>query len=142
MRRRTQWTDRFGRCVAALGVVGAACGQSGSASVRRTAEDTQLLARMLAAEDARGGGNESVRPLLEGLASPVSEVRRIAVRGLGRLESDSLVDGIGERLADDDASVRAEAANALGQAVSRGAPDRARELLRARPSKPMRTHEV
>jgi len=84
---------------------------------------------MLAAEDARGAGAEGLTPLTEGLASDNIWIRRAAVRGLGRLEADSLVPIIATLLDDADAGVRAAAANALGQAVYRGAPGRARTLL-------------
>lgn len=102
----------------------AACGDAD----QRDRAETALLARMIAAEDARPHAADSLALLYEGLAADV-EGRRFAVRGLGRLERDTLVPRIAPLLADSNAAVRAEAANALAQAVSRGGMPSARAPL-------------
>lgn len=84
---------------------------------------------MLAAEDARGRGEEGVAPLRAGRRSADPELRAWAVRALGRLETDSHLPDILGLLADQSAEVRAEAANAAAQAVVRGDPRRARDAL-------------
>jgi cyclophilin family peptidyl-prolyl cis-trans isomerase len=75
-----------------------------------------LRLRMLAAEDARDASPDGLAPLLEGLRSPDAEIQRIAVRALGRFEDPSLIPHIAATLSATEASVRAEAANALAQA--------------------------
>ena len=82
--------------------------------------DTLLWAEMLAAEDARADTEEGLAPIVVGLASPSRETRQVAVRALGRLERPALVPLIAPLLLDTAAAVRAEAANAIGQAVFRG----------------------
>ncbi|UCG85774.1 MAG: HEAT repeat domain-containing protein [Gemmatimonadota bacterium] len=82
--------------------------------------DAQLWQTMLTAEDARAETAEEMSPLYQGLRSEDPVVRQIAVRALGRLERPALVPSIVRLLTDSAASVRAEAANALGQAVYRG----------------------
>ncbi len=79
--------------------------------------DLLVLDAILAAEDARGTGPERLTPLLEGIASGDASVRAVAVRALGRLELPDLVGDILPLTFDDDAKVRGEAINALGQAV-------------------------
>lgn len=76
-----------------------------------------IWARMLEAEDTRGTGPSGIRPLTDGLFHEEAAIRRIAVRALGRLEQDSLVPRIRPLLDDGSAEVRAEAANALAQAI-------------------------
>jgi cyclophilin family peptidyl-prolyl cis-trans isomerase/HEAT repeat protein len=76
--------------------------------------------RLAAAEDARARSTAQLAVLLEALRSPVPELRRVAVRGLGRLERVTHADTIGGLLRDPIPAVRAEAAHALGQAASRG----------------------
>ena len=82
--------------------------------------DSLLWAEMLAAEDSRADTDEGLAPIVAGLDSPSSETRQVAVRALGRLERPALVPLIVPLLQDTAAAVRAEAANALGQAVFRG----------------------
>jgi cyclophilin family peptidyl-prolyl cis-trans isomerase len=102
---------------------------------QREAIPLPLKYRMLAAEDARpamepdrepsrgsrasGAGNrvaDPLSPLFDGLTS-LPEVQTAAVRGLGRLERPDLVRRIAMLLVATTPSVRAEAANALAQAV-------------------------
>jgi cyclophilin family peptidyl-prolyl cis-trans isomerase len=83
-------------------------------------QDPTLLQVMLAAEDARVETPVRMGPLLAGLTSDDPETQRIAVRALGRLERPSLVPTIALMLSASAPSVRAEAANALGQSVFKG----------------------
>jgi cyclophilin family peptidyl-prolyl cis-trans isomerase/HEAT repeat protein len=82
-----------------------------------TASERSALVRLLAAEDERGLGAAGVAPLFAALRDPSPVVRRAAVRGLGRLQRPALLDSIDRALADPDARVRVEAANAIGQAL-------------------------
>jgi cyclophilin family peptidyl-prolyl cis-trans isomerase len=113
-------------CVLLLCCAAFACGEAGFA---RPAEEAELLHRVLIAEDARGRGSEAEQPLRDGIVHESPEIRRIAVRALGRLERSELVDAITPLLADSDPTVRAEAANAVAQAVSRGDGASARSVL-------------
>ena len=79
--------------------------------------DVELRAAILDAEDARGAGPEGLQPLEEGLSSASPDIQRIAVRGVGRLEKPETLGLIAPLLASSHPSVRAEAANALAQAV-------------------------
>ena len=100
--------------------------------------DAVMWSAMLSAEDSRPKLAQQLGPLAGGLRYPDAEVRRLAVRGLGRLERDtmvaaqgrvSLVDLIAYALSDTVAAVRAEAVNALGQAVIHGNPLVPRDTL-------------
>ncbi len=119
------------RCMrtAALPLAGlllAAAVASGAAQPAGGPADTpSLRLRMLAAEDARDASPRAIAPLLDGLKSPDAELRRVAVRALGRLERDVLRPPIAAALKDAEASVRAEAANALAQSVAVEGDDRA-----------------
>ncbi|MFI5311240.1 MAG: protein kinase, partial [Gemmatimonadales bacterium] len=110
--------------LAALLLVGR-CAGVGSAAVVALAADTTLLQRMLVAEDARGKGKVGTAPLLEGLRSTDTAVRRVAIRGLGRLQLPSMVAMIGPFLDDKSPTIRIEAANAVAQSVAsvRRGPD-------------------
>lgn len=106
-----------------LTLCGLAAGRAGAQQGPRT--DTLALQRLLVAEDARGTGADGVAPLLDGLASTDTLLRRVAVRGVGRLQRPDLAPRLLGLLADPTAAVRAEAANAAAQllaTVSRGAP--------------------
>jgi cyclophilin family peptidyl-prolyl cis-trans isomerase/HEAT repeat protein len=83
--------------------------------------DSTLWNALLAAEDARVVSAEALSPLRDGLVSEDAVMRAVAVRALGRMERPSLVELILPLLTDSDPLVRREAANALGQAVYRGA---------------------
>ena len=83
-------------------------------------QDDSLLHAILRAEDARADTEEELAPIVRGLADGNSEIRRIAVRALGRMERPELVPQILPLLSDGAPTVRAEAANALGQAVFSG----------------------
>ncbi len=136
--RRTDWLPaiagprRSGRSLAvwlapAIALVGAALILPPTVLAQRAASSAArsrmvLLDAMLRAEDERGHGGAGVTPLLDGVASADSAIRRIAVRGLGRLERSDLIDQIAPLLTDSAGSVRAEAANALAQSVSATPP--------------------
>lgn len=72
------------------------------------------------AEDARPAGGSALDTLFAATRSPSSGLRAAGVRALGRLERSAMVDHIAPMLNDPAAEVRAEAANALAQAVHGG----------------------
>lgn len=83
-------------------------------------KDLQLVNAMLQAEDARPSERSDLQPLYEGLTSSDPEIRRLAVRGLGRLEQPGLVTDIIPLLRDEVTAVQTTAANALAQSAYRG----------------------
>jgi cyclophilin family peptidyl-prolyl cis-trans isomerase/drug/metabolite transporter (DMT)-like permease/HEAT repeat protein len=85
--------------------------------------DTAGLQRLLTAEDARGTGPDSLTPLLDASRGEDSLLRRVAVRGLGRLQRPELARVLLVALNDPLPSVRAEAANAIAQSMSRARLD-------------------
>lgn len=76
--------------------------------------------RIAVAEDARAATPAQLATLEDGTRSDAAVIRAIAVRGLGRLERADLFDRIAPLLRDADPAVRAAAAHAVGQALSRG----------------------
>jgi cyclophilin family peptidyl-prolyl cis-trans isomerase/HEAT repeat protein len=87
--------------------------------------DTTALQRILVAEDARGTGVLGLNPLLAALKTDDTLLRRVAVRGLGRMQRPDLGAMLLPLLDDSIAAVRAEAANAIAQSlrrVRRGVP--------------------
>ena len=97
--------------------------------VSQQALDSATWTSLLAAEDSRAPRLEDLAMLERALGHDNAQVRRIAVRALGRLERSSLVPSIAPMLSDPDASVRTEAANALGQAVYQAVGDTVLSLL-------------
>jgi cyclophilin family peptidyl-prolyl cis-trans isomerase/HEAT repeat protein len=81
--------------------------------------DTAALQRLLMAEDARGTGRDGLEPLLSALAGSDTLLRRLAVRGLGRLQRPELGRRLLPLLADPVPSIRVEAANAIAQSMRR-----------------------
>jgi cyclophilin family peptidyl-prolyl cis-trans isomerase/HEAT repeat protein len=77
---------------------------------------------LLRAEDARGRGPLGLRPLIEGLRIP--ELRRIAIRGIGRQERPELVQYLIPYLSD--GPVSAVVAEAMAQSLAALPPDSAR----------------
>jgi cyclophilin family peptidyl-prolyl cis-trans isomerase/HEAT repeat protein len=71
------------------------------------------------AEDARGTGADGLDPLLAALSGRDTLLRRLAVRGLGRLQRPELGRRLLRSLADPAPAVRAEAANAVAQSLRR-----------------------
>jgi cyclophilin family peptidyl-prolyl cis-trans isomerase/HEAT repeat protein len=84
---------------------------------------------VVAAEDVRPSGGHDLDVLLDAARDPEASIRAAAVRALGRLENPSLVEHVEPLLADPTPTVRAEAANALAQAVSRGGGESAARPL-------------
>jgi cyclophilin family peptidyl-prolyl cis-trans isomerase/HEAT repeat protein len=74
-----------------------------------------LRVRMLQAEDARGTGPGGVAALDEGLRSRDPQVRRQAVRALGRIERTDLIAKVLPVADDPDPLVQQQAIDALGQ---------------------------
>ena len=81
--------------------------------------DTTALQRLLTAEDARGTGADGLSPLLDARSSPDTLLRRLAVRGLGRMQRPALGRLLVPLLRDSVPAVRAEAANAIAQSMRR-----------------------
>src|SRR6476469_8722926 len=81
--------------------------------------DTAALQRLLVAEDARGTLRDGVAPLLEALGGGDTLLRRLAVRGLGRLQRPELGRVLLPLLTDSVPAVRGEAANAIAQSLRR-----------------------
>src|SRR3954471_17761776 len=82
---------------------------------KRAAVDTTALQRLLVAEDARGKGADGVKPLLDALASRDTLFRRVAARGIGRLQRPDLGPRLLPLLGDASPAIRAEAANGIAQ---------------------------
>jgi cyclophilin family peptidyl-prolyl cis-trans isomerase len=92
--------------------------RSGAAQASATV-DTAALQRLLVAEDARGTGRDGLGPLLTALSSGDTLLRRLAVRGLGRVQRPELGRALLPSLRDPLPAVRAEAANAVAQSMRR-----------------------
>jgi cyclophilin family peptidyl-prolyl cis-trans isomerase len=92
----------------------------GAAAAQGPAQpDTTTLQRVLTAEDARGTGPDGLTPLLDARSSPDTLLRRIAVRGLGRMQRPALGRLLVPLLRDSVPAVRAEAATAIAQSMRR-----------------------
>jgi cyclophilin family peptidyl-prolyl cis-trans isomerase/HEAT repeat protein len=87
--------------------------------------------RVLQAEDIRPAGGPALEILLDATRSLEPSLRAVGVRALGRLERPERVVDILPLLDDDDATVRAEAADALAQSVHRAEGGTALEPLLA-----------
>lgn len=95
-----------------------------SAARTSSGGDSALKQAIIAAEDARATETADLQPLLDGVRSNSPAIQALAVRALGRLERPSVIPNILPLLAATSATVRAEAANALAQAVQGpGKPD-------------------
>lgn len=84
-----------------------------------TIADTAALQRLLVAEDARGTGPDGTAPLTDALHGSDTLLRRLAVRGLGRLQRPEVGRTLLAALDDPVPSIRAEAANAIAQSLRR-----------------------
>ncbi|MEP7383867.1 MAG: peptidylprolyl isomerase [Gemmatimonadota bacterium] len=82
-----------------------------------TPGERRALLRVVSVEDARASGPGEATPLVEALANASPRVRRAAVRALGRLQNPDALPDISGALNDDDADVRLEGANAVGQSL-------------------------
>ena len=97
------------------------------------AAQSSSLDALIRAEDARARTPADLAILRAGATAPDAAVRHMAVRGLGRLERADVLDDLVAALGDADARVRRAAADAVGQAASRGdGVVRARAALLAR----------
>ncbi|MEX1182795.1 MAG: peptidylprolyl isomerase [Gemmatimonadota bacterium] len=96
------------------------------AALRPPAAEWQAV---LAAEDARAPGDRELYVLLRATRSTEAELRRMAVRALGRLERPALLSELAPLLQDADVGVRAQAAQAVAQSVHGEPAGAARVLL-------------
>jgi len=87
------------------------------------------MGAILDAEDSRGAGPADLGPLLDGLRSQDPRVQTVAVRALGRFEDPEQIGFITPLLSSTHPEVRAEAVNALGQAVFSADGDSVATLL-------------
>lgn len=92
----------------------------------------QVRQAILQAEDRRPADSEGLAPVVAALTSTDSIARHLATRALGRQEREDLLPGLATVLADPLPGIRAEAANAVAQASTRGTGTEARRLLEAR----------
>ena len=76
---------------------------------------TDLLARLIVAEDGRAQSEAELATLRQGLTHRDPNVRQQSVRAMGRLERPDLIPALTRPLGDDNVNVRIEAANAVGQ---------------------------
>ena len=106
----------------------------------RPDQEARAFVRIASAEDARPAGGPRLETLLEGTRASSPDVRRWAVRALGRLEDPRHHDAILALLDDPHPRVRAQAADALAQAHHRGSGDAALAPLRTRAG--VETHPV
>ncbi len=104
-------------------------------AVAQPADRAMVRQAILAAEDARAPRAEDVQMLVRAAGGRDEALAAVAVRALGRLERPSLVADLLAFLEVRSPLVRAEASNAIGQAVSsaEGEPvERARSVLMSR----------
>lgn len=106
-----------------------------TAAVPVAQQPVSLRERMVLAEDRRAQQDEDLATLRQGLTHRDPKLRLQAVRGIGRLERPDLIGALTRPLADDNVTVRIEAANAVGQSAKgeKGvAAAKSRLLTRAR----------
>ena len=103
-------------CAGVLLVPARTQGQSGAGAASIQA----VRQAIFEAEDRRAPTDADLKTLRDGMGHASEAVQRQAVRALGRLERPALVGDIARALASPFASVRAAAADALGQAASQG----------------------
>ena len=84
------------------------------------------------AEDARAEQPEQLAVLRDGLGARSANLRRVAVRAVGRLERAALIPDLVTALSDDDLEVRAAAARALLLATAHSGMTPARDAIVAR----------
>ena len=102
-------------------------------AMRPLTAQAPTLDQLIAAEDARAATAADLATLRAGMTAGDATLRRMAVRGVGRLERADLLDDLVAALADPDPQVRRAAADAVGQAASRGqGTATARQALLAR----------
>ena len=91
--------------------------------------DPVLRAAMLEEEDARGSGGSGTESLRQGLIAQDTQLQRVAVRAIGRLENPEWIPLTFPLLFSGDEAVRAEAVNAMGQAAFGTLGDDVAEVL-------------
>lgn len=97
------------------------------------AHDDALLMTVLQADDRRDGAAETLAALQEGARSEDPEIRRLALRAIGRAENADWLAALNDFSGDPDPLVRAEVANGLAQSVFSGErSDAAFDALRRR----------
>jgi cyclophilin family peptidyl-prolyl cis-trans isomerase/HEAT repeat protein len=97
---------------------GATAGRAQFAERMKTVADRELVTALVAIEDSRDSTMSPSDPRRRGLASQSRYIRAFTVRGLGRIETGSLIPAIAPALDDTAAEVRSAAADALAQAAS------------------------
>ncbi len=114
------YRDSLEQYLALVAVSGHAQQRSQSTTGGRGYPDTAALQRILIAEDLRGTGKDGINPLLDGLRNRADTMlRRVAIRGLGRLQRPIMIRDIAAALGDAVPAIRAEAANAIAQSLVR-----------------------
>ncbi len=97
-------------------------GAAHSAAQHPATVDVVRLQQVLLAEDARGTGSPGIMPLLDNLHSSDARLRRVAARGIGRLQRPELGLKLLDLLSDPVPVVRVEAANGIAQSLRRVRP--------------------
>src|SRR5207249_1515097 len=92
------------------------CALCGCFPARSASAQTRLA--VLQAENRRAKTAADLAALREGARSPDDQIRRVAIRALGRLERPALIPDIVPGLRQAAPEIRAEAANAIGQAAA------------------------
>lgn len=116
-------SHRRARLVAAFVTVGALVPLGSTIADAQTragsmsAADAALKQAIVSAEAARASTPGDLQPLADGVRNDSPVIQQMAVRALGRLERPDLIPNILPLLVANTPSVRAEAANALAQAV-------------------------
>lgn len=100
-----------------------------SSAVRVASAQTRVA--ILQAEDRRAAAPNDLAVLRSGARSEDAETRRVAIRALGRLERPSLIPDLVPALRHALPEIRAEAANAIGQAAQGWKNDRSAADARA-----------
>jgi cyclophilin family peptidyl-prolyl cis-trans isomerase/HEAT repeat protein len=109
---------------AVLVACGVAAVGSAGAQLRDSSGEAALKQSILGVEVARAPAPADLQVLIDAARTGSPSVQQVAVRALGRLERPTVIPAITPLLASSSAAVRAEAANALAQAVQgRGAKD-------------------
>jgi cyclophilin family peptidyl-prolyl cis-trans isomerase/HEAT repeat protein len=116
---------RFAGHLVAAFIVATSMSPSGMDAAPQQLPDEQAIRE---AEDARAPDAARLGVITAGLMG-LPDIQRIALRALGRLERNTLVETIAPLLASRDPRVRAEAVNAVGQSVVRAKAAMASRVL-------------
>jgi len=104
----------------------------GLALLSLASQDTARIRILLDLEDSRPHSIGALSPLIEAATSKDTVLARWAVRGLGRQQRPDLIPALGRALTSTNATIRAEAVNAIGQSALVSETARARQLLESR----------